>query len=54
MLRQQHEQAQDEATKELIQGMDDAAGKLADQVRQSINDKTPAPVRKAALALQKI
>ena len=52
--RERDEEGGDEATKQLIRDMDDAAGKLAGEVRQSINEATPAPVREAAAALQKI
>lgn len=56
LLRQQHEEGSnhDEAMKHLIQEMDDTAGKLAGEVRPSINEGTPIPVREAAQALQKI
>jgi hypothetical protein len=54
LLRQQHEEGMDEATKKLDSDVDEMAQKLTGEAQQSVTDKTPSAVVVAAAALGKI
>jgi len=54
LLRQQHSEGGDEATKKLDKDMDDTAVKLGGEAKQSLGDQVPAVVRALVDDLAKI